>query len=171
MGPDELLEMTPALLAKSILHRRERLAETIPEQLDARQDELRAAEPLARSAKEQRDAVNAKVANLKKERNAARKKAQELFRQAGKIRESIADAGGVKEANPEWAQSKLEDKLNKIEHELETNAGNHKTEQKYLKEMKALLQQHEESVSKRKDKQDEHAEMKKMYDDARNQLS
>ena len=43
MRPEELLEMTPALLAKSILHRRERLAETIPEQLDARQDELRAA--------------------------------------------------------------------------------------------------------------------------------
>ena len=45
MRPGELLEMTPALLAKSILHRGERLAETIPEQLDARQDELRAAEP------------------------------------------------------------------------------------------------------------------------------
>ena len=79
MGPDELLEMTPALLAKSILHRRERLAETIPEQLDARQDELRAAEPLARSAKEQRDAVNDKVANLKKERNAAREKQKLCF--------------------------------------------------------------------------------------------
>ena len=48
---------------------------TILEQLDARKDELRAAEPLARSAKELRDAVNTKVANLKKERDAARKKA------------------------------------------------------------------------------------------------
>jgi hypothetical protein len=57
MRPEELLEMTPALLAKSILHRRERLAETIPEQLDARQDELRAAEPLARSAKVENFAI------------------------------------------------------------------------------------------------------------------
>ena len=171
MGPDELLEMTPALLAKSILHRRERLAETIPEQLDARQDELRAAEPLARSAKEQRDAVNAKVANLKKERNTARKKARDLFKEAGKIRDTIANAGGVKQANPEWAQSKLEDKLKKIEHELETNAGNHKTEQKYIKEMKTLLQQHEEWVSKRKDNQEEQAAMKKLYEEARHQLS
>ena len=171
MGPDELLEMTPALLAKSILHRRERLAETIPEQLDARQDELRAAEPLARSAKEQRDAVNAKVANLKKERNTARNKARDLFKEAGKIRDTIANAGGVKQANPEWAQSKLEDKLKKIEHELETNAGNHKTEQKYINEMKTLLQQHEEWVSKRKDNQKEQAAMKKLYEEARNQLS
>lgn len=171
MGPDELLGMTPALLAKSILHRRERLAETIPEQLDARQDELRAAEPLARSAKEQRDAINAKVANLKKERNAARKKAQDLFRDAGKVREAISNSGGVQQANPEWAQAKLEQKLKTLEHELETNAGNHKTEQKYIKEMKALLQQHEEWVSKRKDNQEEHATMKQMYADARRQLS
>ena len=79
MRPEELLEMTPALLAKSILHRRERLAETIPEQLDARQDELRAAEPLARSAKEQLDCLNAKVSNLLIERNSARTTAQKLF--------------------------------------------------------------------------------------------
>lgn len=38
MTPEELLGVTPALLAKSILHRRERLAEVIPEQLDARQE-------------------------------------------------------------------------------------------------------------------------------------
>jgi len=59
MTPDELLGVTPALLAKSILHRRERLAEVIPEQLDARQEELVAAEPLARAAKEKRDGINA----------------------------------------------------------------------------------------------------------------
>ena len=93
MGPDELLEMTPALLAKSILHRRERLAEMIPEQLDARQDELRDAEPLARAAKEQRDSVNDKVANLKKERNTAREKGQQLFRQGNELRNTIAEQG------------------------------------------------------------------------------
>lgn len=170
MGPEELLEMTPALLAKSILHRRERLAETIPEQLDARQEELRAAEPLARGAKEQRDAVNAKVANLKKERNEARKAAQEMFKQAGEIRDSISSSGGVQVANPEWAKSKLDDKLKAIEHELETNSGNHKTEQKYILEMKALIRQHNEWVEKRTDNQDEYLQMKAKYTDARKHI-
>jgi len=55
MTPDELLEITPDLLARAILHRRERLAEAIPEQLDARQEELDIAVPLTRIAKESRD--------------------------------------------------------------------------------------------------------------------
>ena len=170
MRPEELLDMTPALLAKSILHRRERLAETIPEQLDARQEELRAAEPLARSAKEQRDGLNAKVANLKKERNTARDTAKKLFEQARELRENITSTGGVQKANPEWAQNKLDEKLKAIEHELETNSGNHKTEQKYIAEMKALIRKHEEWVESRKDNQEEHAEMKSKYADARKQL-
>mgnify|MGYP001342481506 CR=1 FL=1 len=170
MGPEELLEMTPALLAKSILHRRERLAETIPEQLDARQEELRAAEPLARGAKEQRDALNAKVANLKKERNEARKVAQKLFNEAGDLRENLSSAGGVKVANPEWAKTKLDEKLKSLEHELETNSGNHKTEQKFIKEMKSLIRKHEEWVEKRTDNQNEYTQMKEKYSDARKQL-
>lgn len=170
MRPEELLEMTPALLAKSILHRRERLAETIPEQLDARQDELRAAEPLARSAKEQRDGLNAKVANLKKERNDARKTAKNLFQEAGELRENISSSGGVQKANPEWAKNKLDDKLKALEHELETNSGNHKTEQKYIAEMKALIRKHEEWVEKRTDNQEENNLMKSKYSDARKHL-
>lgn len=170
MGPEELLEMTPALLAKSILHRRERLAETIPEQLDARQEELRAAEPLARGAKEQRDALNAKVANLKKERNEARKVAQRLFKEAGDLRDSLSSSGGVKVANPEWAKTKLDEKLKSLEHELETNSGNHKTEQKFIEEMKSLIRKHEEWVEKRTDNQKEYVQMKEKYSDARKQL-
>ena len=170
MGPEELLEMTPALLAKSILHRRERLAETIPEQLDARQEELRAAEPLARGAKEQRDALNAKVANLKKERNEARKVAQKLFKEAGDLRDNLSSSGGVKVANPEWAKTKLDEKLKSLEHELETNSGNHKTEQKFIEEMKSLIRKHEEWVEKRTDNQKEYVQMKEKYSDARKQL-
>jgi len=170
MRPEELLEMTPALLAKSILHRRERLAETIPEQLDARQEELRAAEPLARSAKEQRDGLNAKVANLKKERNSARMAARKLFLEAGDLRDKISSSGGVQKANPEWAQDKLKEKLKALEHELETNWGDHKTEQKYLSEMKNQIRQHEEWVEKRSNNQEEHALMKTKYSDARKHL-
>jgi len=170
MRPEELLEMTPALLAKSILHRRERLAETIPEQLDARQDELRAAEPLARSAKEQRDGINAKVANLKKERNASRMTAQKLYQEGGELRDKISSSGGVQKSNPEWAQNKLNDKLKALEHELETNWGDHKTEQKFLTEMKSQIRQHEEWVGNRTDNQEEHALMTTKFAEARKHL-
>ena len=170
MRPEELLEMTPALLAKSILHRRERLAETIPEQLDARQEELRAAEPLARSAKEQRDGINAKVANLKKERNASRMTAQKLYQEGGELREKISSSGGVQKSNPEWAQNKLNDKLKALEHELETNWGDHKTEQKFLTEMKSQIRQHEEWVGNRTDNQEEHALMTTKFAEARKHL-
>ena len=170
MRPEELLEMTPALLAKSILHRRERLAETIPEQLDARQEELRAAEPLARSAKEQRDGINAKVANLKKERNASRMAAQKLYQEGGELRDKISSSGGVQKSNPEWAQNKLKDKLKALEHELETNWGDHKTEQKFLTEMKSQIRQHEEWVGNRTDNQEEHALMTTKFAEARKHL-
>ena len=73
MTPEELLAITPEFLGKAILHRRERLAAEIPEQLDARSDELTEAAAMARSAKAKRDDVNKKVASLKKERNDAHK--------------------------------------------------------------------------------------------------
>ena len=66
MTPEELLAITPEFLGKAILHRRERLAGEIPEQLDARSDELTEAAAMARSAKAKRDDVNKKVASLKK---------------------------------------------------------------------------------------------------------
>jgi uncharacterized coiled-coil DUF342 family protein len=162
--------MTPALLAKSILHRRERLAEALPEQLDARQEELREAEPLARGAKDQRDAVNAKVANLKRERSDAQKAAKKLFQNAGEMRDKIASQGGVKNANPKWAKDKLDEKINALETELETNSGNHKTEQKYIKEMKSLIRQHEEWVEGRQDNVEDYQSMKELYSSARKSL-
>ncbi|MDC0340756.1 hypothetical protein OAM96_02240 [Candidatus Poseidoniaceae archaeon] len=61
MTPDELLKITPDLLARAILHRREQLAEDIPEQLDARQEELDFAVPLASFAKEKRDEFDKQI--------------------------------------------------------------------------------------------------------------
>ncbi len=167
MTPEELLGVTPALLAKSILHRRERLAEVIPEQLDARQDELVAAEPLARAAKEKRDGINAKVANLKRERSEAQNEARALFKRAGELRDKLQAAGGIKDPNPKWAKEKLDEKLQKLEQELETNAGNHKTEQKYIQEMKNLIRQHDDWVEKRSSSQEGLSEMDASFKQAK----
>ena len=167
MTPEELLGVTPALLAKSILHRRERLAEVIPEQLDARQEELLAAEPLARAAKEKRDGINTKVANLKKERAEAQTKARALFKRAGALRDQLQASGGIKHPDPKWAKEKLDSKLQSLEQELETNAGNHKTEQKYIQEMKALIRQHDEWVAQRASSQEGLTEMDASFKEAK----
>ena len=167
MTPEELLGVTPALLAKSILHRRERLAEVIPEQLDARQEELLAAEPLARAAKEKRDGINTKVASLKKERSEAQTKARALFKRAGALRDQLQASGGIKNPDPKWAKEKLDSKLQSLEKELETNAGNHKTEQKYIQEMKALIRQHDDWVAQRTSSQEGLTEMDASFKEAK----
>ena len=51
------------------------------------------------------------------------------------------------------------------------NTGKHKTEQKYIEEMKSLIRKHEEWVEKRTDNQDEYLQMKEKYSDARKQLA
>ena len=67
MSLDELLAITPELLAKSILHRRERLAEVIPEQL-GKARRIDEALSIATAPKDQRRNKQ-KISNLKKERN------------------------------------------------------------------------------------------------------
>ena len=79
MDANDLLAVSPKLLAQAILHRRERLSELIPDDLEARKVELDEAEPLAKSAREERDGINSKVASLNAERNDAQKKARALF--------------------------------------------------------------------------------------------
>ena len=167
MSPDELLAITPDLLAKSILHRRERLAEVIPEQLDARQEELDEALSIAAAAKDQRDAINKKISNLKKERNDFQKKASELFQKANMINEEFRESGGIPNPNPKWAREKLDEKIKQIEFDLMTNSGNHKTEEKRLKEMKALISEHEDWVAKRSENVPKLKEMKESYAEAR----
>ena len=125
MTPEELLAITPEFLGKAILHRRERLAAEIPEQLDARSGELSEAASMARAAKAKRDDVNKKVASLKKERNDAQAKAKKLFMEANSIRESTPQKKGDTEPEPEWAKDRLQQRLDALDLSLQTNWGTH----------------------------------------------
>lgn len=149
MQVDKLLAITPEALAKAILHRRERLAEAIPEQLDAKIDEKTTAEDIAREAKLQRDELNEKVARIKASRNNAQAKAKQLFERASTLREQIDDAGGYQNPEPEWKKEKLQKKLEQLEFILETNWGDHKTEGRIHDEMKRLIREHEKWVEDR----------------------
>lgn len=173
MDANDLLAVSPKLLAQAILHRRERLAEIIPDDLEVRKEELIDAEPKAKSAREERDKINSKVANLKNERNSAQKEARELFERANEIRERLIAEGGMKNPDPKWAKDKLSAKLQSLENQLETSAGTHKTEEKFINEMKNLIKEHEEWVEERtasqplvKEMKDARAKARKLLDSA-----
>jgi len=170
MDANDLLAVSPKLLAQAILHRRERLSEIIPEDLEERKVELSEAEPKAKSAREERDSINSKVAGLKHERNSSQKEARALFERSNIIREQLISEGGMKDPDPKWAQDKLSEKLQAIESQLETNAGTHKTEEKYINEMKSLIREHEEWVEGRTASQPLVKEMKENRDKARKLL-
>ena len=50
MDANDLLAVSPKLMAQAILHRRERLSEIIPDGLEERKEELQTAEPKAKAA-------------------------------------------------------------------------------------------------------------------------
>ncbi len=54
-----------------------------------------------------------------------------------------------------------------LETELETNAGNHKTEQKYIQEMKNLIRQHDDWVAERSSSQEGLTEMDASFKEAK----
>ncbi len=170
MDANDLLAVSPKLLAQAILHRRERLSEIIPEDLEERREELIDAEPKAKSAREERDKINTKVANLKHERNTAKKEARELFERANEIREQLIAEGGMKNPDPKWAKDKLSAKLQSLENQLETSAGTHKTEEKLINEMKNLIKEHEDWVEERTASQPLVKEMKDARSKARKLL-
>ena len=140
MTPEELLAITPELLGKAILHRRERLAAEIPEQLDARSDELTEAASMARAAKSKRDDVNKKVASLKRERNDAQAKAKALFMEANAIQEATPRKKGDTTPEPEWAKERLQQRLDALDLSLQTNWGTHVDERTTLNEMKTSFE-------------------------------
>ena len=161
MEPNELLSVSPEFLAKAIIHRRERLLELIPSELEQAQAHQMEAEQNSRNAKQSRDEINQKVANLKKERNHAQNEAKQLFEQASKARDELIEKGEMKTPEPKWAKDKLSNKIQRIEEKIQTTGGNHKTEEKFINEMKALIKEHEEWVAQRANASPLMNEMKK----------
>ena len=55
----------------------------------------------------------------------------------------------MKNPDPKWAKEKLSAKLQSLENQPETSAGTHKTEEKFINEMKNLIKEHEEYIYKK----------------------
>jgi uncharacterized coiled-coil DUF342 family protein len=173
MDAETLLKITPEFLAKAIMHKHERLIEELPPIIAARQNELDTSEPLAKQARKQRDEINVKVAKLKAERNdcTAKAKVQRLL--ANDLRATLESEGKLKNPDPKWAREKLNDDIINLENELQTQAGDHKSEQKVLRKIRNLQAEHGVWVASRvannpemKDFADASESMKRLYDQA-----
>lgn len=173
MDAEALLELTPDLLAKALIHRHERLIEELPEAIKQHQGDFDFAKPQAESARSKRDLLNTKVASLKDERNTCTSRASELRSAATALREKLQEEGKLRNPDPKWAREKLDAELKQLEFDLETQAGDHKREYKILRQMRDLQAEHEQWVEKNTSKVPElkeyfvvQQEMRKLYDQA-----
>ena len=69
MTPEDLLRVEPEVLAKLILHKRERISHTLPKMLESVGTEKQTAEQLARRSRDKKADIEPKFNNLIKERN------------------------------------------------------------------------------------------------------
>ena len=173
MDAEALLELTPDLLAKALIHRHERLIEELPEAIKQHQGDFDFAKPQAESARSKRDLLNTKVASLKGERNTCTSRAGELRSAATALREKLQEEGKLRNPDPKWAREKLDAELKQLEFDLETQAGDHKREYKILRQMRDLQAEHEQWVEKNTAKEPDlkeyfvvQQEMRKLYDQA-----
>jgi len=81
MTPRDLLAVSPEFLAKAILHRRENIVESLPQQIAKRQEERQIAANLAKDSRAKRDDLVSKVSKLKKERNDAQSSANQIIKE------------------------------------------------------------------------------------------
>ena len=69
MTPEDLLRVEPEVLAKLILHKRERISQTLPQIIETVGAEKQTAEKLARRSRDKKEDIEPKFNNLIKERN------------------------------------------------------------------------------------------------------
>ena len=79
MTPEELLSIQPDVMAKLIIHKRERLLETIPKKLELSEQEKLNAEQAAKKSKLLKENLSQKISNLNGELNGQREKLIEIF--------------------------------------------------------------------------------------------
>jgi len=149
MDPAALLSMPSDLLAKAVLHRREQLLESLPEQISQLKSELGGTSPVATETGNKRDDVNTKVASLKLERNKYKAEAFDLIRRSKELRELLISEGRLKNPDPQWAKDKLVEQIAQMEQDFETRAGDHKAERKFLRTIKELTSKHRDEVKAR----------------------
>ena len=158
MDIEALLKVTPEELAGSLLQRRMVLKESLPgviRNLEAEEESLAPkVERLAKSFEES----NRKVAELKKKRDERQNEAGLLISQVKSIRERLNQAGGMINLDPKWKKEKLIEKIEEIEHNIQTMALDHRSERKLIEKRRELINQNDKWLRDRKDSNPDMAE-------------
>tara|TARA_B100000686_G_scaffold349397_1_gene442704 strand:- start:7 stop:840 length:834 start_codon:yes stop_codon:yes gene_type:complete len=153
-----LLKLKPEELANSLLQRRLMLKESLPgviRNLEAEEESLSPkVERLARSFED----ANSKVAELKKARDSGQSEAGVLISEVKEIREDLIESGGMVNLDPKWKKEKMLEKIEEIEHKIQTSALDHRSERKLLDERRALISQNDKWLKDRKDSNPEMSE-------------
>ena len=79
MTPEELLSIQPDVMAKLIIHKRERLLETIPDKMELAEQEKIKAEQAAKKSKLLKENLSQKISNLNGELNEQREQLIEIL--------------------------------------------------------------------------------------------
>ncbi len=161
MDTEALLNVQPEELANSLLMRRKMLKESLPgviRNLEAEEESL--SPKVERLAKSFEDA-NRKVAEIKDVRDSSQSEARSLISDVKKIREGLMEGGGMVNLDPKWKRERLLEKIEEIEHSIQTSALDHKSERKLLEQRRALISENDKWLKHRKDSNPEMSEFLK----------
>ena len=155
MDNDALLKVEPDELAQSLLNRRRMLKESLPgviRNLEAEEESL--TPKLERQTKAHQQA-NERVAELKLIRDESQRDAGLVFVNVKSARENLVQSGGMVNLDPKWKKERLFEKLEEIEHRIQTSALDHKSEGKMLDQRRKLLKENERWIEDRKESNEE----------------
>ena len=167
MNTDELLDVTPEEMAKSLLARRQLLKQQLPTVIRTLEAEEQNLAPKAKKALEMNKNINSKVSKLKEERNNAQKDANELLKIVKESRKKLIEGDGMINLDPVWKKEKMFDEIEEIEKKIETSALDHKAERKLLDKRKKLIEENDKWLKQRRDSNPDMA----TYIDARREMN
>jgi len=151
MNTDELLDVTPEEMAKSLLARRQLLKQQLPTVIRTLEAEEQNLAPKAKKALEMNKNINSKVSKLKEERNNAQKEANELLKIVKESRKKLIEDDGMINLDPGWKKEKMFDEIEEIEKKIETSALDHKAERKLLDKRKKLIEENDKWLKQRRE--------------------
>jgi len=151
MNTDELLNVTPEEMAKSLLARRQLLKQQLPTVIRTLEAEEQNLAPKAKKALEMNKNINSKVSKLKEERNNAQKEANELLKIVKESRKKLIEDDGMINLDPGWKKEKMFDEIEEIEKKIETSALDHKAERKLLDKRKKLIEENDKWLKQRRE--------------------
>lgn len=151
MDTDSLMRVLPEELGNVLLQRRLMLKDTLPgviRNLEAEEDII---SPKVERLKSSFSEANKNVAEEKSIRDENQKQARTMIPQVKSIREKLIDSGGMIILDPKWKKEKLIERIEEIEHKIQTSALDHKSEKKLLEQRRALVLENDKWLRNRKD--------------------